>query len=95
MSRPSSITALTAHPAAELFISRCFYLWLSYKREVPPKSPSSRSPFYRFVSAALPMEVYDRSGRTHVGEEITGLLRRVLADTHDRFQHRVRLRWDD
>ncbi len=82
------------NPAAKLFIERCFYLWLHHTGRVPPRSPSSRSPFYRFVNAALPVEVYDRSGHIRVGEGITSLLLPVLADTHRRFDSYVRMGWE-
>ena len=81
-------------PAAELFITRCFYLWLHHAGQVPPRNPSSHSPFYLFVSAALPEEVYRRSDRPHVSDEITGLVCSVLKRAHKRFDRYVSMGWE-
>jgi hypothetical protein len=81
------------NPDAKLFITRCFFLWLKYTGKVPPRSPSKNSPFYHFVKAATPDEVYDTSSRTHVGDEMIGFVRRVLKHAHMRLEHRRRLGW--
>ena len=78
--------ARPTHPAAELFVTRCFFLWLARTGEMPPRTLKPQSPFHRFVRAAMPSDVYVTSGRVMAGGNIHRFVERVCRHARKRVE---------